>query len=146
MIYTSKINKKNGTDVEKNLMDILTRSVSYNAIRGVTGVLYYGNGYFLQYIEGEKSDIEHLFYDLIVKDSRHYHCEILFSSEIDHISFRNWSMKFAPISQKIKKFFHDYHVDDFNPYLLTAESIPFFIEVLKSEPNRDVRAFNKPQS
>ncbi len=133
-MYASKTNSEH-SQVKQDLIDILTEAVKFNSYNGITGVLYYGNGYFLQYLEGEKEQVESLFYKLILKDPRHQNCEIIFSEPAEQRLFKHWSMKFAPINTKIKDFFFHHHVDEFNPYLLNTTSIPSFIELLVEQPN-----------
>ena len=43
------------------LSDIMTVAQRENLAHQITGFLCFGNGYFFQYIEGEKSAIEQLF-------------------------------------------------------------------------------------
>ena len=42
-------------------------------------------------------------------------------------------MKFAPINKRLGDFFIENHLDEFNPYLLSSETIPPFIELLAGE-------------
>jgi hypothetical protein len=42
-------------------------------------------------------------------------------------------MKFAPINKRLGDFFLENHRDDFNPFLLSTETIPTFIDLLASE-------------
>ncbi|WP_200460741.1 BLUF domain-containing protein [Acinetobacter sp. S40] len=141
MMYASKTNKDHNS-IKQDLMNILTESIKFNSLNDITGVLYYGHGYFLQYIEGKKTNIDQLFYNTIVKDQRHTHCEILYYAELEKPMFEKWSMKFAPLNQKIKDFFHENHIDEFNPYLLTTHSIGPFIQILSDEPAYDVHKFS----
>ncbi|WP_171478542.1 BLUF domain-containing protein [Acinetobacter ihumii] len=140
IMYASKT-KKDHSHIKQDLMNILTESIHFNSLHQITGVLYYGNGFFLQYIEGQKEHIEQLFYQSIVKDQRHSHCEILYYSELESPVFARWSMKFAPINQRIRDFFQHHHIDEFNPYLLTSHTIHPFIQILADEPAYDVNFY-----
>lgn len=142
LMYASKRSNEH-SQIKQDLMDILTEAVNFNSRHDITGVLYYGNGYFLQYLEGEKEQIEALFNKSILRDSRHHNCEIIFMEPSKDRSFERWSMKFAPINTKIKDFFKQHHVDEFNPYLLSNESIPAFIELLADQPNQRVDEYQK---
>ena len=137
LMYASKISSEH-SQIRQDLMDILTEAVNFNSRHNITGVLYYGNGYFLQYLEGEREQIEVLFSKSILRDSRHHNCEIIFMEPSKNRSFERWSMKFAPINTKIREFFKQHHVDEFNPYLLSTQSIPSFIQLLVDEPNQRV--------
>lgn len=134
LMYASKTNSEH-SQIKQDLMDILTEAVNFNSRHDITGVLYYGNGYFLQYLEGEKDKVESLFHTMILKDQRHQNCEIIFLESSEDRSFERWSMKFAPINTPIKDFFKQHHVDEFNPYLLNIDSIPSFIKLLVDQPN-----------
>lgn len=138
ILYASKA-KGLQSDLKNDLIDILNLAVDFNSKNEITGVLYYGNGYFVQCLEGLKSKVEDLFYNKILKDSRHQNCEILFYEKCETGLFTHWNMKFAPVNKKIGDFFLDYHLDEFNPFLLSSESIPSFINLLateyKLEPN-----------
>ncbi len=140
LMYASKTNSEH-SQIKQDLMDILTEAINFNSLNDITGVLYYGNGYFLQYLEGEKHQVESLFHHMILKDQRHHNCEIIFSKPSENRSFERWSMKFAPINMKIKDFFKQHHVDEFNPYLLTTDSIPAFIKLLADQPNLKVNEY-----
>ncbi|WP_151840895.1 BLUF domain-containing protein [Acinetobacter soli] len=124
-------------EVKNDLMQILNTAVDFNYRNEITGVLYYGYGYFIQCIEGPKEKIDYLFYDKILKDPRHKNCELLFYIECEDKLFKQWSMKFAPINKDLQKFFIDHNFSNFNPYLLCNKTIPHFINLLADQPNID---------
>ncbi|OUY07561.1 BLUF domain-containing protein [Acinetobacter populi] len=137
LLYVSKAQQAWQT-LDPVLMDIISEAVAFNSENNITGVLYYGHGFFVQCLEGDKPVVEHLFYQKILKDPRHHHCEILYAEDIDTLLFDQWSMKFAPVNKNIKDFFEDYHLDEFNPYLLTENTTLPFIHVLAQEPHYEV--------
>ncbi|WP_171402482.1 BLUF domain-containing protein [Acinetobacter soli] len=137
LMYASKTRSEH-SQIKQDLMDILTEAVNFNSRHDITGVLYYGNGYFLQYLEGEKNQVETLFHSMILKDQRHKNCEVIFLESSEERLFGRWSMKFAPINSQIRDFFQKYHVDEFNPYLLSTELIPSFIRILIDQPHQKV--------
>ena len=49
-------------------------------------------------------------------------------------------MKFAPVNKRLGDFFIENHRDDFNPFLLSSETIPSFIDLLAGE--YDVEPYN----
>jgi hypothetical protein len=51
-------------------------------------------------------------------------------------------MKFAPINKRLGDFFLENHRDDFNPFLLTTDSIPSFIALLASEYTTEPYVFD----
>ncbi len=58
---------------------------------GVTGVLFYSAGHFIQLLEGERSVVRSLF-DTIRKDPRHRDVQLLLLRTIPQRVFADWSM------------------------------------------------------
>ena len=109
ILYVSKL--YDCDDPKKDLFDILTEAVKFNSLNSIFGVLYYGNGYFVQCLEGKRDQIEKLFYEKILKDPRHKNCELMYSEDISENFFSRWNMKYAiihkltKITNHAKKFF-----------------------------------------
>ena len=70
---------------------ILAQSRQYNPPSGITGVLCYGGGVFLQAIEGGRSAVSAL-YGHIQRDPRHTDVELLTYEEISERRFGGWTM------------------------------------------------------
>ena len=70
---------------------ILSQSRQYNPACGITGVLCYGGGVFLQAIEGGRMAISAL-YGHIQKDLRHKDVVLLDYEEISERRFGSWTM------------------------------------------------------
>jgi len=130
LLYASKIKGK--INPRNDLYNILTEAVAFNSLNEIYGVLYYGNDYFIQCLEGQKDKVEHLFYEKILKDPRHKNCEVLSFENIEKCLFSAWYMKYAMIHKEVIDFFKHYHNDEFNPYLLNSSTIPAFIELLST--------------
>jgi hypothetical protein len=73
---------------------LLKQARALNERQQVTGALVYGNGQFMQVIEGEESVIKNL-YTRIVRDPRHQHVFKLADKPIAGRSFAEWSMAFG---------------------------------------------------
>jgi len=58
---------------------------------GITGILCYGGGIFVQAIEGGRSAVNDL-YNHIIKDARHKDVELLHYEEITERRFGGWTM------------------------------------------------------
>ena len=71
--------------------DILTQSRQFNPVSGITGILCYGGGIFLQAIEGGRSAVSDL-YGHIQKDPRHKDVVLLHYEEILERRFGGWTM------------------------------------------------------
>jgi hypothetical protein len=70
---------------------ILTSSRSHNPAWGITGILCYGNGIYLQALEGGRAQINEL-YGHIQRDKRHKDVVLLSYEEINERSFGGWTM------------------------------------------------------
>ncbi len=70
---------------------ILTQSRQYNPTSGITGILCYGGGIFLQAIEGGRTAISEL-YGHIQRDARHRDVVLLQYEEIAERRFSGWTM------------------------------------------------------
>lgn len=73
------------------LIAILRKSKANNPRHGVTGVLCYSAGIFLQVLEGGRGAVNHL-YNRIAADPRHTQVELLSYEEIGERRFAGWAM------------------------------------------------------
>ncbi|WP_019672901.1 BLUF domain-containing protein [Psychrobacter lutiphocae] len=64
----------------------------YNKVHGITGTLCYGNGCFLQCVEGEKMDLLPVLQSLF-DDKRHNTTKILLIKPIKERLFSNWGVR-----------------------------------------------------
>jgi hypothetical protein len=70
---------------------ILAQARQHNPENGITGILCYGGGIFLQAIEGGRMQVSDLF-GTIMKDDRHKDVALLEYEEISQRRFGGWSM------------------------------------------------------
>ena len=77
---------------------ILTQSRQHNPEMGITGILCYGGGIFLQAIEGGRMQVSDLF-GHIQKDVRHKDVALLHYEEIFERRFGGWSMGQVNVSK-----------------------------------------------
>jgi hypothetical protein len=70
---------------------ILAQSRQHNAVSGITGILCYGAGIFLQAIEGGRLQVSELF-GHIQRDPRHKDVALLHYEEIFERRFGGWTM------------------------------------------------------
>jgi hypothetical protein len=88
IVYTSKAQ----SDVnDAQIVDIHSAAIRNNARSGITGMLLYTKGTFLQVIEGDADTVDHLI-EKIRTDTRHYDVEVLVRNPIKYREFKNWSM------------------------------------------------------
>ena len=77
------------------LTALLLQSRAYNRQVHVTGLLLHApDGRFLQVLEGEDVDVRQLYYQHILSDPRHHHCQVLGEGSCAERSFADWNMGF----------------------------------------------------
>jgi hypothetical protein len=76
-----------------DLDDILTASRRNNALIGISGLLLFIDGGFLQILEGEERAVREL-YARITADRRHWNPRLMLDREIPQRAFPDWSMGF----------------------------------------------------
>ncbi|NEV65158.1 BLUF domain-containing protein [Thiorhodococcus minor] len=81
----------------EKLLGLLLECRRRNQALGVTGLLLYGNGTFLQAIEGDDEVIDELV-STILKDSRHENVQVLSRKSITEREYAEWSMGFEQVS------------------------------------------------
>lgn len=87
LLYASRAMDSRGEAIEA----ILSQSRQYNPTCGITGILCYGGGIFLQAIEGGRMAVSEL-YGHIQKDARHKDVVLLHYEEISERRFGGWTM------------------------------------------------------
>lgn len=89
LLYTSNTSR----DVTQTVLDdILAASRRNNARDGVSGMLLYVDGGFMQVLEGEDEAVGAV-YDRIAKDKRHWNAHVLLDRKAPR-AFADWSMGF----------------------------------------------------
>ncbi len=87
LLYASR-----AVDTSAEAIDaILSQSRQSNPLCGITGILCYGGGIFLQAIEGGRMAVSDL-YGHIQKDARHKDVVLLHYEEISERRFGGWTM------------------------------------------------------
>ena len=81
---------------EPTLLHLLGQCRLSNAQNGITGVLMYGGGQFIQVLEGCPAAVRRL-YARIAADPRHGRLEMLADGPIPRREFKDWHMSFAPL-------------------------------------------------
>jgi Sensors of blue-light using FAD len=79
---------------ETQLTELLARARTKNERLGVSGMLLYHQGSFLQVLEGDGAVLESLF-STISADKRHQRVVALLKREVDERHFGDWRMGFA---------------------------------------------------
>ena len=94
---------------EKELEELLEKSIQNNSKLGITGLLATKGKTFLQCLEGDKEAVLEL-YSKIEKDERHFNVLTLIEEDIEKRLFPKWSMGYKNIenlltikSEKLKE-------------------------------------------
>lgn len=103
--------------IRDHLIKLQQKAESFNKSNHIKGMLFYGNNYFFECIEGNKETIDSL-YSMIVYDCRHKNIVLLTYEIIDVCHFAHWSMRFVYFEPTIQQFFKENYKKGFNPYLL----------------------------
>lgn len=126
LLYASRVTDTSAAVLE----DILAQSRQHNPSNGITGVLCYGGGTFLQAIEGGRSAVSDL-YAHILRDARHTQVELLDFEEIAERRFGGWTMgqvNLAKVNQSILlKYLEKPELD---PYAVSGKVVLALLEEL----------------
>jgi hypothetical protein len=99
---------------EQQLDELLQTSRRKNLAAGITGLLLYKDGNFMQTLEGPEIAVKTLL-EKIKSDLRHRRFTLLMETPILERSFGNWSMGFKRITQETSINVPGYHdSDDFS--------------------------------
>jgi hypothetical protein len=99
---------------EAALLELLRKARGRNALVGVTGMLLYRDGNFMQVLEGPASALDEVL-ARIERDPRHHGLLVLSSKPIEQREFGDWSMGFV----------HAAEIDEpsFSPFLQRSGEI-----------------------
>ena len=90
------MSKTEGPWARADLLELLRLAHAKNPLLGITGMLLFRDGTFVQLLEGERDEVEAL-YDTIRADVRHQAVTTLWRVESDSRWFADWSMGFRDL-------------------------------------------------
>lgn len=124
----------------QQLLALLLQCRTNNAAQGITGMLIYGNGTFLQTLEGDEDVIDPLMEE-ISKDGRHEDIRLLTRRPIESRQYADWNMGFAQVTDEALKDvdgLKDFAAEDFTfDYLIGHEPVVASLMEHFREPNFD---------
>lgn len=82
----------------QQLSDLLVRARQNNHAQGISGLLVYNDGFFIQVLEGPEKEVEAL-YAHIGQDRRHKNIRLLLSQTIKEKEYGDWSMGFVDVTE-----------------------------------------------
>lgn len=101
--------------IEPHVARILQSSRINNAKIDVGGVLFYGDGYFFQCLEGDRAAV-HKLVEKLHLDKRHSNVKVISEEPVHVRRFDDWSMKYTAINDSIKTLLRKFGFKTFNPY------------------------------
>ncbi len=97
---------------KQDLDKLAAKSSVSNQNLGITGMLMYIDGEFMQLLEGNKSDVEQLMHQ-IHQDERHYSLNIIKEEYLEQREFSNWAMATQLMTKShLKLFLPEEHIDE----------------------------------
>jgi hypothetical protein len=82
---------------QRDLLELLTNARATNEAHGLTGMLLYRDGIYLQFLEGQRPDIDELL-SRLEKDTRHHGIRIIQEGELAKRMFPDWSMAYKNLA------------------------------------------------
>ena len=140
LVYISRITST-GLSNPSTLNDISETAVERNQIDNITGILCYGNGYFLQCVEGSEQALTNLKNRLLV-DDRHKELKILDFSEITKRRFAGWSLRSITLERWMTKEPELKKLMPFKPYEWDSNEWQKFLDVLQGYYEEQTRTGN----
>jgi len=112
----------------EELEDILQTSREKNGVLGITGMLLYFEGAFMQVLEGPEQAVRQI-YAHLCQDPRHHRILTLLEEYIPERSFSDWSMGF-----------HHLNADEASPLegFASFAEIDHYLEYFQGAPQRSL--------
>lgn len=121
-----------GSDaIDPALARILSKSRKNNRDANVVGGLLFGDGCFLQCLEGEAQAVDRL-YEKIAADPRHVDVKLVTRTPIQQLSFSSWSMKYVPMDP-LRAVLAAQGLQRFNPYAFTPANFDAILAALQPQ-------------
>ena len=119
LVYVSEVTKGFGGD---DIKQILEAARIKNGEMGVTGMLCFHRNYFLQCLEGGRTEVNNV-YQRILKDDRHSNILLVDYQEIEEREFTDRTMGYMPESSLTSKINMQFSgTPEFSPYQMAGES------------------------
>jgi hypothetical protein len=124
----------------RDFVAIMAKAADTNKELGITGLLCYGAGKFLQALEGERLAVNALYHH-ISTDPRHRNCQLLYVNDIAERDFSEWSMKIVNWSTSTTPSREETLVKhsgskDFDPENMSGEQAEGFLRDLAAAERR----------
>ncbi|RZA06081.1 MAG: hypothetical protein EOO68_05610 [Moraxellaceae bacterium] len=142
-VIISTVNGNGPLDAVDVLNQLNTDAIAYHVRGETTGIIYYGNNYFLNYVESGQDDVEQHRQDAL--DYPYYHAtEIRYKNKIHQRKFNTWRMRYTHNDPLVQAFLKKHGWQTFNPYLLEGELMDEFLAIIMTYADADTA--QAPQS
>ena len=122
LIYASRWTDPTRGDIDAIVADLLARSIANNRMTGVTGLLLFQRGWFLQVLEGPLEVVDDTF-DRIRRDLRHTDIRTVADLPIAARAFGDWTMAAERFDAAMAAGLAGLEIDEtFNPASLDPSS------------------------
>jgi hypothetical protein len=128
LIYSSQLTPDTAP---QELAKIHHTALSNNPRVGITGTLVFGDDQFIQYIEGGRAEVNHLF-NLIQSDKRHQDILLIDFAEITEREFEAWHMKLVLLTEANAKLLRFTGKGTFEPSKMNANTALAFFRQFRS--------------
>lgn len=129
LLYASRFCESKYESTE--LARINESSQKNNVPADVTGILIFGEDYFLQCLEGGREAVSTTF-NRITRDPRHEKVLLLSMEEITHREFGEWVMKFVVLTKANGDLIREFSTTSrFNPFTMHAKNAFEMMKALK---------------
>ncbi|MBN8430947.1 BLUF domain-containing protein [Microbulbifer salipaludis] len=118
--------------VEPSVGRILMQSRKNNTEANIGGVLYFGDGYFFQALEGDRVAVNRT-YQRITADSRHSEVTILSLKTVPKRLFADWSMKYVPAEEAVRQFIRARGYQRFEPLKFQEEEAEALVALFQQQ-------------
>jgi uncharacterized Fe-S cluster-containing MiaB family protein len=121
LFYVSNLSSDIPIESANQVIDaILSKANAYNPTRGLTGVLLFRAGIFLQLLEGPEAEVRTLF-ERIKKDPRNQNITEILAQPTQSRIFDQWSMGFREVSELDFKMVNE--ILSWNKLILAAKEV-----------------------
>jgi hypothetical protein len=134
-----------GSSVPLEIGRILVQSRHNNAMRGIGGVLCYGDGVFLQCLEGERDVVEAL-YRQIQEDRRHRGVSLLRKRMVPQRHFRIWAMKYLHLDPSLRQLLSELGYERFEPFGFDEDALDRVLAALRQSIETAVPEAERPDA
>lgn len=122
MLRVTYLSRESDSLTSSTLVDLLEHCKHNNPTLGITGMLIYANGTFLQTLEGEANTVETLLAKIEI-DRRHRDFQVIKREATRERLYENWSMGFERLTESTlqdEPALAAFQLQDFNPEYLSA--------------------------